>query len=343
MKISNSSIIQAVVWLSIIAIAAYAGNAVDKPYEYYFIILFRVFTLAMYFNVLYHGLLPLYFNGKKRAFFVFLPLVFSGYVVFVALTDAFFWTYKKEKFLNKEEVEFHNHSKPWSKKLLPPIFLGLVVLGLASSLRGFSAYEKKKKDAEEANRRRLEAELALLKSQINPHFLLNTLNNLYSIALTEPEKTPDALLKLSEMVKYILYDCQQSKISLTKDLAFIQNYIDLQRMRLAENMQIQYHSEIGNGEIEPMILIPFIENAFKHGLTAKKPCEINISIKIEPDKLMLLVENEIYSSKTNEIGQISGIGLENTKQRLEHSYPNKHFLTIEKEGDFHKVSLVLLF
>jgi two-component system, LytTR family, sensor kinase len=354
MKLSKSTLIQTAIWVSIIAIACFAGNAEDKPLTFYLFAFARVFCLALFFNLAYHFLLPLYFSGKKKAFFILSPLFFVLYVGYSVIQDKIIWNYQEKTKIQTEQTHPYKHKKHWSFLMIGPVFLGLIAFGLAASLRGFSAYEKKKKDADEANRRRLEAELALLKSQINPHFLLNTLNNLYAIALTDPEKTPNALLKLSDMVKFILYDCQKTNITLEEDLDFISNYIELQRLRLAHNMEVRFETTIARDKfeksldktqipkIEPMILIPFIENAFKHGLTTKEKCEIFISIVFDKNSLNLTVENQVFLQKNKENGNISGIGLINTQQRLEQSYPNKHDLKIENDGKFHKVTLKLI-
>jgi two-component system, LytTR family, sensor kinase len=182
----------------------------------------------------------------------------------------------------------------------------------------------------------------LLKSQINPHFLLNSLNNLYALALTAPEKTPDAILKLSEMVAYILYECDKPKVALDHDLRFIENYITLQRLRLPPNATVQVQlptSPVPEKVIEPMILISFIENAFKHGLTTKIPCEISIIIKLMGNHLSLWVENIILPPKLSQNGNVSGIGLSNTRQRLLHSYPDQHILSITHDNQKHIVDL----
>jgi len=172
--------------------------------------------------------------------------------------------------------------------------------------------------------------------------LVNTLNNLYVLSLTEPEKTPDGLLKLSEMVNYILYECAKPKVSLALDIEFIENYIALQRMRLSPNVHLQVDlpsavpPEI---EIEPMILIPFIENAFKHGLTTKQECDILIAIQLKGKQLNLEVKNPVLPLKPAESGNPSGIGLTNTQQRLEHSYTDKHSLNLYNDGQTHVVKL----
>lgn len=217
----------------------------------------------------------------------------------------------------------------------------MLMWAASSGFRLGEEWKRTENSRREADSRRISSELALLKSQINPHFLLNSLNNLYALALTTPEKTPDAILKLSEMVAYILYECTKPKIALDRDLHFIENYIALQRLRLASNttLTLEMPKDIPQKEIEPMILISYIENAFKHGLTTTQPCEIFISIQIDENRLFMRVENQVLTDIAVQKDTQSGIGLENTKQRLAHSYPEKHHLSIQNDGKKHIVEL----
>ncbi|MCB0636215.1 MAG: histidine kinase, partial [Lewinella sp.] len=272
------------------------------------------------------------------------PLVFLLYLGYSVTVDLTVGERTRVQNSRATQTEQRHHSKPWTWILLPPTLLGLTLFGAAATFRGFSAFDKKKKAEEEANRRRLEAEIALLKSQINPHFLVNTLNNLYGLALTEPDKTPDALLKLSEMVSYILHECAQPKVPVSHDLAFITNYIALQQLRLPPNAELTLHwpEEIPEHlEIEPMILIPFIENAFKHGLTTRQACEISISITISGQELTLQVNNLVLPEKPAQQGNPSGIGINNTRQRLAHAYAGKHELSMDNDGAHHRITLTL--
>lgn len=308
---------------------------------YYVVLALRVLGFAVFFNVMYLALLPLYFEGRKQAFYLLSPLLLALYIaasVWMDVTIA-----QPEKTMRRQPREFKEASgRPLSFILIPPIFLGLVLFGAAASIRGFSAFENKKQAEEEANRRRLEAEIALLKSQINPHFLLNTLNNLYALSLTEPGKTPDALLKLSEMMAYILHECAQPKVPLSHDLEFVKNYISLQSLRLPPNatLNVDLPSSLASDcQIEPMILIPFIENAFKHGLTTKQPCPLSVSLNVENCQLMLVVENPVLPPKQNI--DPSGVGMSNTRQRLEHTYAGRYQLDISNDTTTYRVELKL--
>jgi len=347
MKISSSILLQAAVWISIWSIFAFAGNSADKLPAFYLVITLRVLGFALFFNVVYLAVLPLYFAGKKRALYLISPLVFLGYVALSIAMDLSIATPEKTmrpmpKEMGDQKEIGAPKERPLAFVIIPAVFLGLVLFGAAATFRGFSAFENKKKSEEEANRRRLEAEIALLKSQINPHFLLNTLNNLYALSLTEPAKTPEALLKLSEMVGYILYECAKPKVALSRDLEFIENYIALQRLRLPPNAELNVDlpaSLPADCDIEPMILIPFIENAFKHGLTTKQACELSVMLKVSGNLLVLQVENPLLPPKQST--DPSGVGMANTRQRLEHSYAGKYKLHTETDGQRYRVELRL--
>ncbi len=335
-------LLQAAIWISIWSIFAFTGNTSDRLPGYYLVITVRVLAFVLFYNLAYATLMPLYFSDKKRAFNLLLPLLFAAYVGTSVVTDLTLG--KPEKmYATIEKKDNYPKKRPLSWLLLPPIFLGMTIFGVAAAFRGISEFENKKKAEEEANHKRLEAEIALLKSQINPHFLLNTLNNLYGISIAEPDKTPDALLKLSDMVRYILYECAQATVPLHHDLSFVKNYISLQELRLPPNatLRLEMPDHEPTWPIEPMVIIPFVENAFKHGLTTRQPCEMIISIKAEDKVLELLVENQIFIQKQTNQGNQSGIGMANVMQRLEHTYAGRYQLDISEDQGKHRVLLKL--
>ncbi len=197
--------------------------------------------------------------------------------------------------------------------------------------------QQEKKALENAN---LNAEINLLKSQINPHFLFNTLNGIYALAHEKSGKTEVAILKLSEMLRYMLYESPEEKAELSKEIFYITNYIELQRMRLSDKVKIGYEVN-GKSEglyIAPFLLITFVENAFKHGVSYAKPGRINVQIDIFEKTLTLFVENPYAESDsfTN-----IGLGLKNTERRLELLYPGKYSLESEKKEDRYIVNLKL--
>lgn len=182
----------------------------------------------------------------------------------------------------------------------------------------------------------LNTEISFLKAQINPHFLFNTLNSIYSLTLTKSDEAPEAVLKLSGMMRYAVTDTALKYVSLDKELEYIVDYIDLQSLRLVDNIRLEYNCT-GNTpglQVAPFILIPFVENAFKYGVNTEEDSHIRIDISIERDALELRVWNKKVTVNLP-TGSSAGVGIKNTKKRLQLLYPGKHVLTIEnKENDF---------
>lgn len=200
--------------------------------------------------------------------------------------------------------------------------------------------EAKRKEVENE---KLTAELNFLKAQINPHFLFNTLNNLYYLAYTKSDNTTEVIAKLSQMMRYMIYDSNHSKVQLSKEIEYMQNYISLERLRLNNQIPIIFELK-GNTEnvmIAPLIFITFLENAFKHGVSNNNPnAWVNISIELVDGQCIYQVENSKLEDKT-EAHEKSGIGLQNVQRRLELSYPGKHQLMMEDKHDRYIVKLNL--
>jgi LytS/YehU family sensor histidine kinase len=194
----------------------------------------------------------------------------------------------------------------------------------------------------QSERERLNAELSYLKAQINPHFLFNTLNSIYSLAIEKSDATATAVVKLSGMMRYVVSEAHHDLVPLEKEISYIQNYIALQRIRFGDAIRLSFTvaGDTHGRKIAPLILIPFVENAFKHGVNAEENSEIKIMIDIKGTILYLEVHNNKVSVVKTEDMQ-SGVGIENTRNRLKLSYPDNHVLSIhENENDF-VVSLML--
>lgn len=192
-----------------------------------------------------------------------------------------------------------------------------------------------------------QANLTLLRSQINPHFLFNTLNSLYGTALQEnAERTSEDIQKLGDMMRFMLYENNQDTIALTRDIEYLKNYIDLQKLRIAKSQQIIIESQIDESlqglQIAPMLLIPFVENAFKHGISLNEPSFIKISLQFTQNRVLFSVTNSIHPKNQNDTEKKSGgIGLENVKQRLVMLYPGKHDLVIRQNQKEYFVHLTM--
>jgi two-component system LytT family sensor kinase len=186
------------------------------------------------------------------------------------------------------------------------------------------------------------AEISYLKKQINPHFFFNTLNGIYALAIKKSELAPQAILQLSNMMRYVLYDCEAEKVTLDKELKYIRSYIDMQSFRLTENNKISFHVSSCNdcAEILPMLLIPFVENAFKFGISADDDTTILIDINWNSKTLSFFCQNEKKISRAAHSEQ-HGIGIKNVQKRLHLSYPDRHELNIQENEEIFSVNLTL--
>lgn len=211
-----------------------------------------------------------------------------------------------------------------------------VVLRLSADW--FVKYQQQK----ELEKQNLKTELALLRSQVNPHFLFNTLNNIHSFSLTEPEKSSFAIIKLSEMMRYMLYEANGEKVALEKEVNYIQNLIVLHKLRYKDDQFVKFDvsGDVRNKEIPPMIFLPFIENAFKHGKQSMENA-IVIKLKIEESKITFNCRNFIKTKSETEKTQIGGVGLKNIQRRLLLLFPGRHQLTIHSDDEVYEVELII--
>ncbi|RLD60685.1 MAG: histidine kinase, partial [Bacteroidetes bacterium] len=185
-------------------------------------------------------------------------------------------------------------------------------------------------------------ELQYLKKQIHPHFLFNTLNTIYGFALKQSKNTPDIILKLSNLLDYILYQVNKPRVSLKEEILHVKEYIDLEKIRFQDSLKVLYNfNEISaEAQIAPMLLIPFVENAFKHGSLINGFLQVEIELSLVENKLIFKIKNSFLSDDSNQIS--SGIGLENIKKRLELHYNNNHDLRIENKDNWFFVNLTIL-
>ncbi|HZY78234.1 MAG TPA: histidine kinase [Cyclobacteriaceae bacterium] len=227
----------------------------------------------------------------------------------------------------------------------------VVFVGMLRFAEDWFMLEAKKKELENE---KLTAELSFLKEQINPHFLFNTLNNLYYLAYTKSDNTTEVIAKLSQMMRYMIYESNYQQVELGKEIEYMQNYVSLERLRLTDQIPIEFKVEGSPSGIKvaPLILITFLENAFKHGVNANnKNAWVNLSIKVDGKNCFYTVENSKaagakVNGKTNGVhldrGSKSGIGLQNVRRRLELTYPDKYELDVKDLADRYYVKLKLV-
>lgn len=214
------------------------------------------------------------------------------------------------------------------------VFAALLMLFMSGFIKIAQAWFKSEQQREALKLENLNAELKFLKSQINPHFLFNCLNTIYSLAHKHSAQTEHAIIKLSTIMRYMIYESNEDKVQLQQELQYLEDYIDIQRLRLPEDIVVDYAVQ-GNPaglRIEPMLLVPFVENAFKHGISYAEPSFIAIAVAIEKNQVQLVVENAVFKQRVAEKG---GIGLQNVKKRLNLLYTEDHELEItEAENQF---------
>lgn len=218
-------------------------------------------------------------------------------------------------------------------------FLVFTVSTCSRVIQEWLGIESKKQEIENE---KLATELSFLRSQINPHFLFNTLNNIYSLALIKSEATADAVLKLSSIMRYVLNETKHDTVELDKEIRFIRHYIELQKVRLTDKVSIEFvvEGETDGMQIAPLLLIPFVENAFKYGVSTKETSKLLFVVKATKNSIYFTAQNHMFShDKGNDDN--TGIGLKNTKRRLELLYPNKHSLSVTEENNEFIVNLTL--
>ncbi len=237
-------------------------------------------------------------------------------------------------------IEVVYSSKFFIKSFISAIFI-VIFVGMLKFVEDWFELEARKKEVENE---KLIAELRFLKAQINPHFLFNTLNNLYSLAFTNSPNTTEVIAKLSKMMRYMLYDSNHAKVPLDKEIEYIENYISLEKLRLNHQIPIDFEVKGNTNQvmIVPLVLITFLENAFKHGVNGNDPNSwVKVLLNIEGKTCTYTVENSTLVSVNGNAREGSGIGLQNLKRRLELSYPNAYELKVENKNSKHSIQLKL--
>jgi two-component system, LytTR family, sensor histidine kinase AlgZ len=239
---------------------------------------------------------------------------------------------------------FSHHEKYFysSTFVIQTAVITLFITIFISLLRFVSDWFELEAIKKEVLNEKLTAELSFLKAQINPHFLFNTLNNLYYLAYSKSENTTEVISKLSQVMRYMIYDANHERVLLDKEIEYMQNYIGLERLRLNNQIPINFNmnGSTAGVTIAPLILITFLENAFKHGVTNTNPHSwVNITLDVASGVLKYAVENSKGQNALADNGGKSGIGLANVKRRLELMYPAKHSLKVEDSADRYYIEL----
>jgi len=224
---------------------------------------------------------------------------------------------------------------------LNSLIIFLMVMGIGIALRTIREWQLTEKRAILAEAERANAELSFLKAQINPHFLYNTLNNIYTLCITGSENAAESIMKLSNIMRYVTDEAEADFVPLQGEIDCIENFIDLQKLRLGKKVTLVYEvtGETAGHTISPLILMTFIENVFKYGLSNHLETQITITINVEADKISFFSQNSIFEHKR--IDNRKGLGISNTRQRLDHLYPGRYNLSINDQNEMFSVKLTL--
>jgi LytS/YehU family sensor histidine kinase len=298
---------------------------------------FQILLIAGYFYLNYFILIPKLLFHRRIPVYVLSLL--GGLCLIILLSESYF--YILETYINHRP--HHHHF--FGRFTFLPLTQGLVAVAVSSSIRIMGQWFITERQKKEMEAEKLSSELAFLKSQINPHFLFNILNNICSLARKKSDDTENAIIKLSQIMRYMLQDSKSEKVPLEKEIEYLQNYIELQRLRISDQVKIGFRIE-GDTErvrLEPLLLIPFVENAFKHGVSYLENSGIEILLKAETNGIHFRIENRIIRPAAESNLQESGIGLKNVVRRLELLYPGKHKLTVVNDGEQYIVELNIHF
>jgi len=313
-----------------------------------------VHILLFYIHL--HILIPRFFEKKQY-------LIYSALLFAMVLASASFVSRIDVAFFREHALIFNHrnlplHFKPGQIPQHMPghprgvgMRFGMLLFWIESVLMFFLSFlyyssqksNEREKEKTELQNKVLEAESRFLKSQINPHFLFNALNNIYSLSLMESKQTPEAIFKLSSMLRYVLYDSRSEYVSLTDEVKYIEDYIDLQRLKDEDDSNIDFKYSLGDSsaKLAPMIFIPFVENAFKHSnVDDKENGRIAISIESKPGEIVFVCENTLPVSETPK-DQLGGVGLGNVQKRLQLIYKTRFDLEMEKREKVFYVKLLL--
>jgi two-component system, LytTR family, sensor kinase len=323
------------VWISILLLFMFiAGNGKLTYHTFIIIFYFGCINIAIFY-INYIFILPGFLYQKKyfRCVLSMLLLVLTAGVIKYGLAYHF-----------GDIVLFKGPQKQYHitfwEYYAGAVFIGCFFIFLSTALKFMSDWFINEKAKNTLENEKLTAELAFLKSQVNPHFLFNSLNNIYSLAYQKSDKTPEAILKLAEIMRYMLYESNEDKVSLDKEIQYLENYIELQKLRFKNktNVRFEISGDTTNQKIMSLVLISFVENAFKHGSATDEQQPIAITMTINSGKLYFRVMNKKSSHNKDETG---GIGLLNVKRRLDLLYKNKYHLEIEDGPATHSSELYL--
>ena len=330
-----------IAWIIVIIIPLYLSNTFgdgnqSRLYQLYV----HTASAIIVFYVGYLWLVPRFFLQDKK-------LAYIGILFGLILLTYFITSFINENLLFDaiQDAKFQEAMKKLSngtKNTHPPmrvfgfynhILASTLISGFAMGLGVMEKLKENEKKQKELEKEKLNSELAFLKNQVSPHFFFNTLNNIYSLIGIDGPTAQDSVLKLSKLMRYLLYESEHGETLMSHEIDFMNNYIDLMKLRISPrvDLKIDFPTDFQDFSIPPLLFVPFVENAFKHGVSSHKQSFIFIQMKIDIHQIHFYSENSIGKNSSTEDLQHSGIGLENVKKRLKLLFTDKYELKINSD------------
>ena len=356
-------ILHILIWVVILGLPIYAAGRfqMGRHFLLTYYSITAISALIFYTNYLF--LIPTLFWKKKRYIYYIsvLALLFFFYFISDFASEQIFSIISKngnsDQIITQPGEERHLRLPPL--RMRRPAFIiampnaqiigytssSLFMVFLSLGLRVLERQSKIEKIQEEMGKAKLNAELAFLKNQISPHFFFNTLNNIYSLISINAEDSQKAVLRLSKLMRYLLYESEHGNTKLSNEIDFMTNYIDLMKLRMSSkiNLKVSFPDKFEDINIPPLIFIPFIENAFKHGISYRKKSFIDISLTTINRSIIFRCVNSIVRNKEDDETVQAGIGLENVTKRLNLLFPGMHDIKINRSDEEYEVLLKINF
>lgn len=320
-------------WLTLLCVLTLVEmNGGDASFGYFFsneIVNVSFYALIYYLNSVYF--IPEYL--VKNKLWTYLGLLLATAIILTPIKIFILYTKFHNYPLDQENLS--NHQSYY-------YLISLMTAGVSTLVKITTDWAKQTRVQQELETRTMQTELNFLKSQINPHFLFNTLNSLYALTLKKSDDAPDVVIKLSEMMRYMLYECNEKLVPLSKEIAYIRNYLDLEKLRHKDlDIKFEVEGAVNDLKVAPLIFISFIENAFKHGASNHISAGfVQIHLVIDGDEVNIYVENSNTEKQPSmEHKRSGGIGLVNVKRRLEILYAKNYQLSIYDNPNTYAVNL----
>ncbi len=311
----------------------------DQPITLYFVLSNSLFICFYYFNA--YLLIPKILARKKILLYI---LIIFSLLIFFGTFPRLYDYLSNGGLLKLPPAHWRVNRPPnVTRPLLAPgsIAIFLLVFVISTGVRVVSQWFQSERRNKEIENEKLHTELSFLRSQINPHFLFNTLNNIYSLAANQSEKTAEAVMKLSSIMRYVLTEAKNDAVPLEKEIQFITHYIELQKLRLTNKSSVDFTvtGEPAGKQVSPLLFLPFVENAFKYGISTREKSPITILLQIKNPELCFMVKNNKHTNTLLKPADNTGIGINNARRRLDLLYTDRYRLDILDEKSAYTVHL----